>query len=248
MTAKRSESSPNPAPIPAIAWLAPEPCGPREVIYRASKRAFDLTVASAALTVLSPVVATAAAAVRLSMGSRVLFRQQRPGYLGMPFDIIKLRTMRHADPTRPAASDDQERLTRLGRFLRETSIDELPELWNVIRGDMSLVGPRPLLMHYLERYTARQARRHLVKPGVTGWAQINGRNASSWERKFELDNWYVDHRSFSLDLGILALTVLRVLRPEGVSHPGAATMPEFTGSGEAASNGAGPQASYEHPE
>lgn len=177
----------------------------------------------------APILGAACLAVRATMGSPVFFRQKRPGRDGQRFELLKLRTMRPARPGEGAETDGQ-RLTSLGRFLRRTSLDELPTLWNVLRGDMSLVGPRPLLVQYLDRYTPRQARRHEVEPGVTGWAQVNGRNALSWEERFEHDVWYVDHRSLALDVRILLLTVLKVLRRDGISHGGHATMPEFTGS------------------
>jgi lipopolysaccharide/colanic/teichoic acid biosynthesis glycosyltransferase len=167
--------------------------------------------------------------VRLRLGAPVFFRQQRPGLHGRPFTILKFRTMRDAVDAGGSPLPDAERLTRLGKFLRSTSLDELPELLNVLGGDMSLVGPRPLLMQYLERYTPEQARRHEVRPGITGWAQVNGRNAITWERKFELDVWYVDHRSFLLDLRILARTLAGVVRREGITQPGSATAEEFRG-------------------
>jgi lipopolysaccharide/colanic/teichoic acid biosynthesis glycosyltransferase len=195
-----------------------------------AKRAFDLLAAGAGLIVLSPLLAVTGLVIRLSMGSPVLFRQKRPGYRGRPFTLVKFRTM---GGERNAAGDllpDSKRLTAIGRFLRSTSIDELPALWNVIRGEMSLVGPRPLLMEYLPRYNQEQMRRHDVRPGITGWAQVNGRNAVTWERKFELDVWYVDHRSFLLDLRILALTMVNVMRREGISQPGRATADPFQGS------------------
>jgi sugar transferase EpsL len=182
-----------------------------------------VATAGAALVAAAPVLAAVAAAVRATMGPPILFRQQRPGLGGRPFTIYKFRTMRDGPGT------DAERLTRLGRLLRATSLDELPELWNVVRGDMSLVGPRPLLMKYLPLYSPDQARRHDVKPGITGWAAIHGRNALSWDDKLALDVWYVDHASLALDLQILARTVAIVLRRDGISHAGAATMPEFTG-------------------
>lgn len=208
----------------------PGPAGPADVLRAAAKRALDVVVSASALVVLAPVIAGAAGAVRLSMGSPVLFRQRRPGLRGAPFEIVKFRTMRALRPGEDMVATDGVRLTRVGRFLRQHSLDELPSLWNVLKGDMSLVGPRPLLMAYLDRYSPEQARRHLVKPGVTGWAQIHGRNALDWDEKLALDVWYVDHRSFWLDLGILARTVGKVLRKEGVSHAGEATMTEFRGS------------------
>jgi len=195
-----------------------------------ARRVLDIVGASTLLLAGSPLLAASAAAVWASMGRPVLFRQRRPGRGGRPFMIYKFRTMR---PTRGEwrLVDDQARLTRVGRFLRATSLDELPELWNVLRGDMALVGPRPLMMQYLDRYTPEQARRHEVRPGLTGWAQVHGRNALTWEEKFALDVWYVDHRSVWLDLWILVRTVAIVLSGSGVSHEGAATMPEFMGSG-----------------
>lgn len=177
---------------------------------------------------LSPVLLVLAGMVRLS-GAPVLFRQQRPGRHGRPFVIYKFRTMRELRDTEGRLLPDAQRLTHLGRFLRATSLDELPELFNVLKGEMSLVGPRPLLMEYLERYTPEQARRHEVKPGITGWAQVHGRNAITWEEKFKLDVWYVDHHSLGLDLKILWLTLVKVLRREGISASGHATMPEFQG-------------------
>jgi sugar transferase EpsL len=193
------------------------------------KRALDFTIAAAMLILLSPLLVVIALAIRITMGRPVFFRQIRPGYHGRPFTVVKFRTMTgdgsHADP-----SLDATRLTRLGAVLRPFSLDELPQLWNVLKGDMSLVGPRPLMMQYLERYSPEQARRQDVLPGITGWAQINGRNAVSWEEKFHLDVWYVDHQSFLLDLRILAATIWRVLKQEGVSQQGHATMPEFMGT------------------
>jgi len=189
-----------------------------------------VTVSTALLLATAPVMAGAAAAIWGSMGSPVFFRQERPGLGGKPFRLVKFRTMTAASDPATQLQSDGQRLTGLGRFLRRTSIDELPQLWNVVRGEMSLVGPRPLLMQYLPRYSSEQARRHDVLPGITGWAQVHGRNALSWEEKFALDVWYVDHQSFWLDLNILATTVLRVIRPEGIASNGHATMPEFMGS------------------
>jgi len=207
-------------------------------MYDRLKRGIDVVGAVVGLTVLAPVLATIALVVGWRMGRPVLFRQIRPGLDARPFSILKFRTMRgEADGHGPPLSDDQ-RLTGLGRTLRSTSLDELPELWNVLRGDMSLVGPRPLLMRYLERYTPRQARRHEVRPGITGLAQISGRNAISWDEKFALDVWYIDNRSFWLDIKILCLTLWSVLRREGISAPDDATMPEFKGSAETARDGA----------
>ncbi len=196
---------------------------------RSGKRLFDLVVALFAIVFLLPVLLLVALLVQAKLGSPVLFRQRRPGLEGKPFIIYKFRTMTN---TRDAAGQllpDAERLTKFGRFLRSTSLDELPELFNVFKGEMSLVGPRPLLMQYLDRYTVQQARRHKVRPGMTGWAQINGRNASSWEQKFEFDSWYVDHVSLVLDVKIIVLTVWRTLKREGISQPGQDTMQEFMG-------------------
>ena len=198
--------------------------------YAAAKRAMDVAVAGTALLLLSPVIALTALAIRLRLGSPVVFRQTRPGMGGRPFQVVKFRTMTEARGPDGALLPDAERLPPFGALLRRTSLDELPQLWNVLRGDMSLVGPRPLLMQYLARYTPEQARRHQVRPGITGWAQVNGRNAVSWERKFELDVWYVDHRSLGLDLKILAMTVARVFHRHGISQPGQATAEEFMGT------------------
>jgi len=192
------------------------------------KRAFDVTVSLAALVVLSPLLGAVALAVWLALGGPVLFHQRRPGLGGKPFTLYKFRTMRPAEPG-PEAEREDQRLTRVGTFLRSTSLDELPELWNVLRGDMSLVGPRPLLMEYLPLYSPEQARRHTLRPGITGWAQVNGRNAISWEEKFRLDVWYVDHRSLGLDLKILALTLRKVFAREGISEAGQATVTFFRG-------------------
>jgi lipopolysaccharide/colanic/teichoic acid biosynthesis glycosyltransferase len=194
------------------------------------KRVVDVSVAAAALTLLAPVVLTIALAVRLGLGTPIFFVQERPGLHGVPFRMIKFRTMRDAVDAAGRSLPDGERLTRLGRFLRATSFDELPEFWHVLRGDMSLVGPRPLLMEYLPLYNAEQKRRHEVKPGITGWAQVNGRNALSWEEKFRLDVWYVDHASLWLDLKIIALTLWKIISREGISQKGHATMPDFLGS------------------
>ncbi len=197
---------------------------------RIAKRALDVAASACALTVLSPVVAAVALAVRSRMGSPVMFRQTRPGLDGEPFEMIKFRTMKDTVDAEGRPLPDEDRQTPLGAFLRSASLDELPELWNVLTGDMSLVGPRPLLMEYLPLYSPEQERRHSVLPGVTGWAQINGRNALSWEEKFALDVWYVDNRSMRLDVRILFKTVWTVVRREGISADGAATMPRFTGS------------------
>lgn len=198
--------------------------------YRTAKRALDLAVAVPGLILLSPLMLLVAAAVAMGLGRPVLFTQVRPGLHGRPFRMYKFRTMTEARDARGNLLSDAQRLTRLGRFLRSTSLDELPELWNVIRGEMSLVGPRPLLMEYLDRYTPEQARRHEVKPGITGWAQVNGRNALTWEERFKLDVWYVDHASLLLDIKILFITIIKVLRREGITAEGHATMPAFQGS------------------
>lgn len=195
-----------------------------------AKRLLDLLGATLGLIVLSPLLLALALLVWIAHGRPVLFRQRRPGYRGRPFTLLKFRSMNDARGPDGALLPDSERLTRLGRFLRATSLDELPELLNVLRGEMSLVGPRPLLMQYLERYTPEQMRRHDVLPGITGWAQVNGRNALTWEDKFRLDVWYVDHWSFWLDIRILLLTVWKVLKREGISQPGQATAEEFRGT------------------
>lgn len=195
----------------------------------ALKRLFDLVIASFALLLLFPVLLLVAWLVHRRLGSPVLFRQVRPGLHGKPFEMVKFRTMRDAFDTEGNALPDAERLTPFGRFLRSTSLDELPELWNVIKGDMSLVGPRPLLMEYLPLYSKEQARRHEVRPGITGWAQVNGRNAVSWPEKFALDIWYVDNRSLLLDIRILLLTIKKVFVREGISAEGQATASRFTG-------------------
>ncbi len=192
------------------------------------KRGLDVLLSAAGLVVLSPLLLGLALAVRLALGSPVLFRQSRPGLHGRPFTLYKFRSLLD-DPT--SIRTDEERLTRFGSILRQTSLDELPELWNVLRGDMSLVGPRPLLMEYLPLYTPEQARRHDVRPGLTGWAQVNGRNAISWEEKFRLDLWYVEHRGLWLDFRILAMTLRRVIAGEGISEPGQATATPFRGTG-----------------
>ena len=194
------------------------------------KRVFDLVVATVASIVLSPVLAVLAALVRHKLGRPVLFTQQRPGLHGRPFALVKFRTMTDDRDEQGELLPDEERLPPFGRFLRSTSLDELPELWNVIRGDMSLVGPRPLLMAYLDRYSPRQARRHEVRPGITGWGQVNGRNAPSWQERLEMDVWYVEHRSFWLDLKILLMTVVAVVRRDGVTADGHVTVPYFPGN------------------
>lgn len=194
------------------------------------KRLFDLVGASLLLILLSIPMAIIALLVRLKLGAPVLFKQTRPGLYGKPFTLYKFRTMTDKRDSNGRLLPDEQRLTPFGAWLRSTSLDELPELWNVIKGDMSLVGPRPLLMEYLERYTPEQARRHEVKPGITGWAQINGRNAISWEEKFKLDVWYVDNWTLWLDLKILLKTILTVLRREGIQHAHHVSMPLFEGT------------------
>lgn len=196
--------------------------------YR-GKRLLDLALTTPALVLSLPVQAVAALAIRRTMGSPVLFRQRRPGLDGEPFEMLKFRTMLLPDPERGLVSD-ADRMTRLGGFLRSTSLDELPTLWNIVKGDMSVVGPRPLLVQYLDRYTPEQARRHEVRPGLTGLAQVSGRNAISWEEKFTHDVEYVDGLSFSLDVRIILRTVLQVLRRDGIAAEGEVTMPEFLGS------------------
>ena len=195
------------------------------------KRGFDIAVSLSGLLLLSPLLILVALAVRLTLGSPVFLRQERPGLNGKAFILYKFRTMQDKRDSEGNVLPDEERLSPFGQFLRRTSLDELPELFNVLKGEMSLVGPRPLLMEYLDRYTPEQARRHERKPGITGWAQVNGRNAISWEKKFELDVWYVDNQSLCLDLKILWMTLLMVLRREGISQEGHATMPKFMGSG-----------------
>lgn len=196
-----------------------------------SKRVFDVIVALTMLVILAPVFALVALAVRMNLGAPVLFRQHRPGLHERPFLLVKFRSMRNGTDRAGHLLEDAQRLTPFGQLLRATSLDELPELWNVLIGEMSLVGPRPLLMEYLPRYSARQRRRHDVRPGITGWAQINGRNSTTWETRLEQDVWYVEHRSFLLDVRILVRTIRQVFVAEGIAQPGHATMPRFTGSG-----------------
>ncbi|HEX9964299.1 MAG TPA: sugar transferase [Allosphingosinicella sp.] len=198
------------------------------------KRLADIALSALGLIVLAPVLAAVAAAVAVFLGRPVLFRQMRPGLGGRPFRLVKFRTMTDAVDADGKPLDDSLRLTRFGRFLRSSSLDELPELWNVLKGEMSLVGPRPLLMQYLPLYTPEQARRHDVRPGLTGWTQVKGRNALGWPEKLALDIWYVDNRSFALDLRILVMTVAKVLARSGIAAEGSETMPEFRGTGEAA--------------
>ena len=195
-----------------------------------SKRVFDLALVIPGLILISPMLGLIALLVWINHGRPVFFRQIRPGYRGRPFVVIKFRTMTNASNKQGVLLPDSERLTRLGRFLRSTSLDELPELFPVISGKMSLVGPRPLLMQYLDRYTPEQSRRHNVLPGITGWAQVNGRNILTWEDKFRMDVWYVDNWSVGLDIKILWLTFWKVLKREGISQPGHATAEEFMGS------------------
>ncbi|RID99986.1 sugar transferase [Simplicispira hankyongi] len=194
------------------------------------KRLFDITTSAIALLLLALPLLALVLLVRRKLGHPAFFRQVRPGLHGQPFEMLKLRTMTDARGPDGALLPDADRLTPFGRFLRASSLDELPELWNVLKGDMSLVGPRPLLVEYLPLYSPEQARRHEVRPGITGWAQVNGRNALGWEEKFALDVWYVDHRSLWLDIKILWLTVRKVLVRDGISAAGEATMPRFTGS------------------
>jgi len=198
-------------------------------VYELLKRAVDLVGAAVLLVLLSPLLAAIAIAVRVKMGTPVLFRQLRPGRHGEPFTMVKFRTMADAHDRDGAPLPDSARLTVLGRFLRRTSLDELPELLNVLAGEMSLVGPRPLLIEYLPRYNPEQRRRHDVLPGITGWAQVNGRNALSWDEKFALDTWYVDHRSLRLDFEILGRTLREVVAGHGVSAPDHDTMEPFRG-------------------
>jgi sugar transferase EpsL len=195
-----------------------------------SKRLFDLFFSLIALLLTSPVMLLIALIVRLFLGNPILFRQQRPGYLGRPFSILKFRTMTSARDSKGNLLPDSRRLTRLGRFLRNLSLDELPELFNILWGDMSWIGPRPLLMEYLELYSPEQMRRHQVYPGLTGWAQVNGRNALTWQDKFRMDTWYVDHWTFWLDMKILLLTLWKVLTREGITQPGQATTEYFSGN------------------
>jgi sugar transferase EpsL len=198
-------------------------------LYRILKRVIDLTVATFGLLVLSLPAGFIALLIRMTSPGTVFFRQPRAGLHGQPFTLLKFRTMLDAKDSKGNLLPDGQRLTRLGRFLRDTSLDELPELINVLKGEMSLVGPRPLLLRYLARYTPQQNRRHEVKPGITGWAQINGRNALAWEQKFALDVWYVEHRSVFLDAKIIFLTAWKILKREGINQPGRATAEEFMG-------------------
>ena len=194
------------------------------------KRLLDIVIASSALVLLSPIYALVAYKVKKNLGSPVLFRQVRPGLHGKPFEMVKFRSMKDALDTAGNPLPDSERLTPFGKMLRATSLDEMPELWNVIKGDMSIVGPRPLLMEYLPLYNSEQAKRHEVRPGITGYAQVNGRNAISWEKKFELDTWYVNNHSLWLDFKIMLKTVKKVLAKDDISAEGDVTMHKFTGS------------------
>ncbi len=193
------------------------------------KKILDRTISLLALIAVSPLLVSVALVVRLSLGRPVLFRQMRPGLRGQPFGVVKFRTMLDQRDVSGRLLSDETRLTRVGRFLRASSLDELPQLWSVLRGELSLVGPRPLLTQYLERYTPEQARRHEVLPGITGWAQVNGRNALSWEEKFALDLWYVEHWSLLLDFKILFRTLWHIVKRTGISRDGYATVPEFIG-------------------
>ena len=194
------------------------------------KPLFDFLVSLIGLLLLWPLLLTVSVLIRIKLGSPIFFRQQRPGLHETPFFVYKFRTMRNSVDADGVMLSDDQRMTKLGTFLRTTSLDELPELWNVLKGEMSLVGPRPLLMEYLPLYTAEQARRHEVKPGITGWAQVNGRNSISWEEKFELDVWYVDHQSVWLDLKILYLTFAKVVAAEGITQQGKVTADAFRGN------------------
>jgi sugar transferase EpsL len=201
------------------------------------KRCLDILAALAGFVALGPLIAIAAVMVCFGMGRPILYPQTRPGKGARLFALYKFRTMSNAKDSAGNLLEDSERVTRIGHFLRRYSLDELPQLWNVLRGDMSLVGPRPLLVEYLPLYSAEQARRHEVHPGLTGWAQVNGRNAQTWEERLRLDVWYVDNRSFWLDFKILWLTLLKVAKGEGVNQPGHATMPRFTGNPGESHNG-----------
>ncbi len=201
-------------------------------MYRSwGKRLLDIGLTAPALVLMLPILAILALLVRWKLGKPALFLQKRPGLHGQPFKLCKFRTMTDERDAKGNLMSDEARLTKFGKFLRASSLDELPELWNVLKGDMSLVGPRPLLMEYLDRYTPEQARRHEVRPGITGWAQVNGRNALTWEEKFKLDVWYVDNRSLRLDLKIIWMTIVKVLKREGINQNGEATMSKFMGTG-----------------
>lgn len=210
-------------------------CGDSKYIYYdvlvfMVKRFLDICFALLMLLSLAPLLAVLALGIRIIIGSPILFTQLRPGLNSKPFKLYKFRTMTNATDPNGILLPDAQRITQLGKFLRSTSLDELPELWNVLKGDMSLVGPRPLLMQYVDRYTPEQSRRHVVKPGITGWAQVNGRNTLSWEDKFKLDVWYIDNWSLWLDFKILGMTLWKLLQREGINQPGQATMEEFKGA------------------
>jgi lipopolysaccharide/colanic/teichoic acid biosynthesis glycosyltransferase len=195
-----------------------------------AKRLFDILVAALALLLFSPLLGLLALVIRIKLGTPIFFRQQRPGLHGRPFTLIKFRTMTDKRDAQGSLLPDAERLTKFGQFLRASSLDELPELWNVLKGEMSLVGPRPLLMQYLPLYTPEQTRRHEARPGITGWAQVNGRNTLSWEEKFALDVWYVDNHTFWLDMKIIFLTLWKIVKRDDINQPGQATMKPFEGS------------------
>lgn len=203
------------------------------------KRLFDLVISLSLLFVFFPIILIAAILVRLKLGSPILFKQQRPGLYGKPFYVYKFRTMMDARDNSGQLLPDHMRLTSFGKFLRKYSVDELPQLLNVVKGDISLVGPRPLLMEYLPLYTKEQAKRHNVRPGITGWAQVNGRNAITWEEKFQLDVWYVENQSFWLDMKILVRTVIKVFKSEGISQDGHVTMEKFQGTKQSVKRGSG---------
>jgi sugar transferase EpsL len=213
-------------------FLAPKTRTSQQAAQRILKRTFDIVVAAVALIVLAPVMLLVTALVRVKIGSPVLFRQTRPGLYARPFTMYKFRTMTNARDANGNLLPDADRMTAFGQFLRSTSLDELPELFNVLKGEMSLVGPRPLLMQYIGRYSPAQARRHNAKPGITGWAQINGRNAISWKQKFDLDVWYTENQSLLLDIKIIFLTVWKIVKREGISQPGHVTTEEFLGEPE----------------
>jgi sugar transferase EpsL len=199
--------------------------------YRTTgKRILDVSLSAVGLAAAAPLIIVLALVIRAALGSPVFFSQMRPGLNARPFMLYKFRSMNDARSADGELLGDEVRLTALGKWLRKLSLDELPQLWNVLKGDMSLVGPRPLLMEYLPLYDERQCRRHEVRPGITGWAQVKGRNALSWEEKFDLDVWYVERQSFALDLRIVGMTIAKLVRPHGISQPGSATMPRFTGS------------------
>ena len=201
-----------------------------KIYARAGKRALDTFLSAVGLGITLPIIAATAIVIRLTLGSPIVFKQQRPGLDGRPFVLYKFRSMVDARDKNGEPLPDEARLTAVGHWLRKLSLDELPQLWNVLKGDMSLVGPRPLLMEYLPLYSPRQARRHAVRPGITGLAQVNGRNALSWEERFDLDVQYVENLSLVLDLKIIGLTLMKLVRPHGISQPGSATMTRFTGS------------------